>query len=128
SFKGDHLMTLQAVWEFAQNHWFLSLVVGVFAVGFFSTVADAMGFHLWYLVVLAAAAIISWTTGYPLYFWPFLLGMTTAFAEIISRFDDEPMKALKTLPALVYHVLNGLISVFALYFLALAAGLATNFD
>jgi len=36
--------------------------------------------------------------------------MATAFAEIISKFTDEPIKALSAPQAVLYHVLNGLVS------------------
>jgi len=40
--------------------------------------------------------------------------MVTAFAEIIGKFRDEPLKSLQTPQAVLYHLLNGAISVFAL--------------
>src|SRR5437868_9225002 len=117
-------MLLQNIWQFVQDHpW----VVGLIGVSL-AFLQSKMGIHFWYLAVIAGAAIIAVGTDYNLYFWPFLLGMTTAFAEIISKFDDEPMKALKTFPALLYHVLNGMIAAFALYLLALVAGKPTNFS
>ena len=47
--------------------------------------------------------------------------MTTAFAEIIQKFRDEPLEALSTWQALLYHALNGVIAMFTLQVL-LAAG------
>jgi len=123
-------MFLKVVWSFAQTHWFIAIILGLFSIGVLSTLAqeiiEYLGFHLWYLIVVAGAAGMAFWIGLPLYFWPFLLGMTTAFAEIINKFDDEPMKALKTLPALLYHILNGMIAVFALYLLALVASKPAN--
>lgn len=121
-------MFLQSVWTYAQDHWFIASIFVLVSFCLLVALAVKTGFNFWYLFVIAAAAIIAPATGYPLYFWPFLLGMTTAFAEIISKFDDEPMKALKTPPALFYHVLNGLIAVFALYLLALIAGTSLDFS
>jgi hypothetical protein len=46
--------------------------------------------------------------------------MATAFAEVIGKFRDEPLKAFRTSQALAYHLLNGLISVFALYVLKIS--------
>ena len=52
-----------------------------------------------------------------LYFWAFLLGALNAFTEIVSKFRDEPIKAFGTGSALVYHVVNGVISAFAVLLL-----------
>jgi len=115
------------IFNFVRGNLGQSIALGIGAVIGITIVAHMVGFHLWYPVVLMAALTLSASTGHLIYFWPFLLGMLTAFAEIISKFDDEPMKALETTPALVYHILNGLIAAFALYFLALAAGFPTDF-
>ena len=48
-----------------------------------------------------------------------MLGMVTAFAEIIEKFRDEPIKAFRTIEAVAYHTLNGCISAFALLVLRL---------
>ena len=116
------------IWQLVADHWVLAGVFGFVAYAVLLALFEKIGFQVWYLLVIAVAAIVANATSYPLYFWPFLLGMVTAFAEIINKFDDEPMKALKTLPALLYHVLNGLIAVFALYLLALVAGKSRTFD
>lgn len=121
-------MDLQGIWTYAQTHRFVAIIVvfGLIMLGNF--LVARLGFNVWYLLILAIAAIVAVLVGLPLYFWPFVLGMTTAFAEIINKFDDEPMKALKSPPALFYHVLNGMISVFALYLLALIAGKPASLD
>lgn len=119
---------LKTIWQFVTEHWIISIFLGLVAYGLLNALIEKMRFHFWYLLVIAVAAIVAEATGYPLYFWPFLFGMITAFAEIINKFEDEPMKALKTFPALAYHVLNGMIAVFALYLLALVAGKSRNFD
>lgn len=120
-------MFLTTVWQFVVNHWFIAGLIGIVCYTLFFALVEKIGFHVWYLLVIAVAAITAASMGLPLYFWPFLLGMITAFAEIISKFDDEPMKALKTFPALSYHVLNGVIAVFALYLLSLIAGKSADF-
>jgi hypothetical protein len=58
-----------------------------------------------------------------MYFFVFVLGMLTAFAELIGRYD-EPIKTLRSWPALVFHIINGLIAIFALKLLFLYG--ATN--
>jgi hypothetical protein len=121
-------MFLKTLWSFVQGHAALSIVIAVFALGLLSKLGSEIGFHFWYWVVLGVVWAITYAIGEPLYFWPFLMGMITAFAEIINKFDDEPMKALKSWPALWYHVLNGLIAVFALYLLALVAGKPANLE
>ncbi len=74
-----------------------------------------------YTVTFSIAFVISYNseTHKYLYFGAFFLGALTAFAEIIQKFGDEPLEALSTFQALLYHVLNGLISVAALEVLLL---------
>ncbi len=43
----------------------------------------------------------------------FMLGSITAAAELLSKYRDEPWKALITRGAIVYLFINGLISMFA---------------
>lgn len=62
-----------------------------------------------------AAALMNDT----LYLAVFSLGIATAFAEILGKFPDEPVKALTTPHALGYLLLNGVIAVFALYVLSI---------
>lgn len=110
-------MDLQAVIEYAKNNpgIMVGVAIAVYVVGIL--LSSVLGFYVSYFAVLAAAALVSFATGNPLYFWPFLLGVLTAFAEIISKFPDEPIKALKSPHALLYHVLNGIVAAFALYIL-----------
>jgi hypothetical protein len=70
-----------------------------------------------YSLTVIIAFVVSDATGGISYFIAFMLGMVTAFAEIIGKFRDEPIKAFITPQALAYHTLNGCISVFALYVL-----------
>ena len=72
-----------------------------------------------YALIVFVALIISFKTGGVSYFIAFMLGIVTAFAEIISKFRDEPLKAFRTIEAVAYHTLNGCIAVFALYVLQL---------
>ena len=118
---------LQAVWDFVKAHYILSPILAAVLVLFIVPLVRGLSIHVWYVIVVATAAIIARRVGYPLYFWPFALGMATAFAEIISKFGDEPVKALKTWQSLFYHILNGGVAVFALYFLALATGKPPDF-
>ncbi|MFY9269127.1 MAG: hypothetical protein WAO55_05180 [Candidatus Manganitrophaceae bacterium] len=64
------------------NHPTLSflLVAGllVFMTGLFRTI----GFYAWYVVVILLAWGGAFLAGNFLYFWVFVLGMATAFAEI----------------------------------------------
>jgi hypothetical protein len=72
-----------------------------------------------YLLCVVLAAVAAVQIGDWLYLCAFLLGAANAFTEIITKFDDDPMKAFGTVEALGYHIFNGLISVLALYVLVL---------
>lgn len=78
-------------------------------------------FYLWYFVVFVVGLLGTFTS-VRLYCYAFLLGMATAFAEIISKFRDEPIKALRTPHALLYHLLNGAVAAFALKTLVVFSG------
>ena len=85
-----------------------------------------LGFYS--LTVIIAFVVSAETGGIP-YFIAFMLGMATAFAEIIGKFRDEPLKAFRTPQALAYHTLNGCISVFAFYILKISGvSMATDMD
>ena len=77
------------------------------------TMFQKHGFYVWYFV-LFAIALVGTFTPIRLYCYTFILGMATAFAEIISKFRDEPIKTLKMPHALLYHLLNGAVAAFAL--------------
>ena len=86
-------------------------------------------FYSWYVLVLIVAFLLADEIGSRLYFYTFLLGMVTAFAESIGKFKDEPLKALQTYHAIFYHVFNGLVAVFALNVFILNGGaIATELD
>jgi hypothetical protein len=100
----------------------LILLLSLSITALFLQARKKYGFYLWYFIILILAAIgilttISDETIHHLYFCVFLLGILTAFAEIISTFSDEPLKALQTPHALIYHLANGLIAVLGLYVL-----------
>src|SRR5947208_3254314 len=60
----------------------------------------------WYGIVVAAPLIGALLFGNLLYFYVFMLGMITAFIEIIGKFQDEPIKTFQTKEALFYHLFN----------------------
>jgi hypothetical protein len=83
-------------------------------------------FYAWYVLMLVAAFAAGEATGGRLYFYAFALGTVTAFAEIIGKFRDEPLKSLTTAHAVFYHLFNGLISVLALKIYFMNAGPAAT--
>jgi len=85
------------------------------------TMFQRHGFYVWYFV-LFAVALVGTFTSIRLYCYTFMLGMATAFAEIISKFRDEPIKTLRMPHALLYHMLNGAIAAFALKILVVFSG------
>jgi gamma-glutamyl AIG2-like cyclotransferase len=72
---------------------------------------------LWYLICLPGAALWAYTTGAYPYLFAFLLGFATAFAELVTKFTDEPLKAIGTTQAFAYHLVNGSVSALALWVL-----------
>src|SRR5215471_15345154 len=115
--------TLQSLWQWMTNHSGLSITIGV--IGFYIAIVllvsayRKFGFYSFYLLLVLIAVIGALTTEWSSYFIVFLLGMITAFAEIISKFRDEPLKALEMPHALFYHLTNGVIAIFALQVLLL---------
>jgi len=107
------------VWTWIQAHWGLALVAGFFLLGGVLQAAQRLGILNGYLVALLGMTAFAWRQGDWLSLWAFLLGMLTAFTEIVSKFRDEPLKSFRTKEALFYHVFNGAISAFALYVLSL---------
>ena len=106
-------MSMDAVAKWVSGNVGLSLVAALFLLGLVVNFVQTT-FYAWYVIAVAAAFAAAAVTGGPLYFYVFLLGMITAFAEIIGKFRDEPLKSLQTPQAVLYHLLNGAISVFAL--------------
>jgi hypothetical protein len=90
------------------------IMISVGALIALSALHQRFGFYLWYFLVLLAGFGAAAVTQNQLYFYAFSLGVVTAFAEIIGKFSDEPIKTLRTPHALVYHLLNGFIAAFAL--------------
>jgi hypothetical protein len=78
-----------------------------------------------YVAVPAIFGGVSYENGNILYFYVFVFGMLTAFAEITNKFSDEPIKALGSMEALAYHLLNGAVACGALMTL-LAYGVKAN--
>jgi hypothetical protein len=103
---------LQSIWQWVTTHSGISIVVGLvglyFAVVLLTILYQRFGFYSWYLLVILAAVVGALTTELSSYFIVFLLGMITAFAEIISKFRDEPLKALEMPHALFYHLTDSL--------------------
>ena len=91
----------------------IALIVLLYASVWLYTMFQKHGFYVWYFV-LFAIALVGTFTPIRLYCYTFILGMATAFAEIISKFRDEPIKTLRMPHALLYHLLNGAIAAFAL--------------
>lgn len=122
-------MNFQSMFELARGNVGICIVIGVLALAGLRLLVLTQGIYVLYYFVIAAAVVGSVVSDHPAYFYVFLLGGATAFAEIISKFSSEPLKALKTPHAFVYHVLNGGIAVFALKVIYLygAAG-ATQLD
>jgi hypothetical protein len=65
---------------------------------------------------LVESASVSWVMAYVVVF---LLGSTVGGAELISRYKDRPMRAVTTLPAIFYILLNASGSMAALYFISI---------
>lgn len=109
----------------------LQIAVGVLLLGYIAYLVTLYGRDkdkfrttvvlVGYVAVFGFAFAFSYqsTTYQYLHFAAFSLGALTAFAEIIQKFGDEPLQALGTFEALMYHALNGLISVAALSILLL---------
>jgi len=121
------------VWHWVSSHWVAALLLGVFAIyvgaAILISLYNRYGFYTWYFVLGFAAVIGSLVPQSSMYCIAFLLGMVTAFAEIISKFRDEPIKALGMPHALIYHLLNGVIATFALKILILfGVSIATPLD
>ncbi|MCA1556661.1 MAG: hypothetical protein LC747_08240 [Acidobacteria bacterium] len=128
-------MNAASILDFFANHEVLTGLFALFLLGFGSTVVnflrEKLDFYNWYFVSILI--VLAWAmktdnpqTNHMLYFYAFMLGMLTAFAEIIGKFSDEPIKSLRTPHALFYHLLNGSISALALFVLKTYGMLPTN--
>ncbi len=121
-------MSVLQPWTWAPSVWVVVVVILAMLLGSGARlyaqdpnrVRQLLTFSGYFVAAWLAYSVSSEVTIHPLlFFGAFLLGMLTAFAEIIQKFSDEPMAALGTPQALIYHVLNGAISIFALYLLLL---------
>jgi len=117
-------MNLLSPLNFFSDHYLVTILLAFFVIGFGVNIVTYMhqklDFYIWYFVsilcvLLWAMRTTTETQDHMLYFYAFLLGMVTAFAEILGKFSDEPIKSLRTPHALFYHLLNGAISAFALF-------------
>src|SRR5215831_8968692 len=100
--------------DFATNHSGAAIAVAIVVTTISISLYQRLGFYTWYFMVVLFALTGSLLTQNALYFYAFVLGTVTAFAEIIGKFSDEPIKSLRTPHALFYHLLNGAIAAFAL--------------
>jgi hypothetical protein len=115
-------MEAEGLVDFISKHMLIIIALASLAVFLINLSIHQIGFYTWYFVVFILALAGSLLTRDALYFYAFLLGMVTAFAEIIGKFSDEPIKSLRTPHALFYHVLNGAIAAFALWVLLVYGG------
>lgn len=122
----NSLMNLSSLSGFFTDHYLVTaiLIVILFSVSVnvVTYLHQKLNFYIWYFITILIVLIWAWQSthleqnvDHMLYFYAFMLGMTTAFAEIIGKFSDEPIKSLRTPHALFYHLLNGAISAFALF-------------
>lgn len=105
---------MDSIFQFIKANPGIAITLGFFGLGGLIAIKERIGFYFWYLIVVAVGFSAAFMTGSQLYFYSFMLGMLTAFAEIIGKFSDEPLKALNTPHALLYHLFNGLIAALAL--------------
>jgi len=85
-------MDATAILTLIKDHYIVATFVGVLAIGLTSQAVETLKVHIWYAVAIVSAGLIFAANGEILYFYAFCLGMATAFAEIISKFTDEPSR------------------------------------
>ncbi len=107
-------MNLQDIGPFVKEYSTLLIIIAVVALGGLVSLVNRFGTYAWYFIVLVVVFVAAVVSQNLLYFYAFLLGVVTAFAEIIGKFSDDPIKALGTNQALFYHLLNGVIAALAL--------------
>lgn len=110
----EYMMQVQEMFD---GHPFAATLVAASMVA----VWRFAGFYTWYVLIVAALLIAGTTSGAGLYAWAFFLGMLASGAEIIGKFNNEPVKALRTPHAVLYVILNGAFSMFGLNLLLLYA-------
>ena len=113
---------IEFVMAWSLQNWLVSLILGfilIVSIGLIINLFKRYGIYAWYFVIVIAVFMFALSVNSLPYFVAFALGMATAFAEIISKFVDEPLKALKTPHALFYHILNGAIAAFALWLIVI---------
>jgi hypothetical protein len=80
---------------------------------------NRFGFYTWYIIIFMGGIIPAYLEGSQAYLYAFIIGVVVAFSEIIGKFNDEPIKSLITPHAVIYHLVNGLMAVFALKLMVL---------
>lgn len=93
-----------------KNRWSVNGVDYILASGIFAFLIVFASYGIGLLDIRPINSVI---VAYS-YFTAFLLGSLFGITELISRYRDEPRRALFTLPALLYIVVNALASLFAL--------------
>ena len=122
-------MEIKEMLDFIKGHAGIAVTLAFFGLGAMVALKERIGFYFWYLVVMLIGFSAAFVTNNQLYFYCFMLGMITAFAEIIGKFSDEPLKSLSTPHALLYHLFNGVVAALALRFLLIfGASIATPAD
>lgn len=112
-------MTMAEILNISNEHVGLAIFVVVLGIVAICAALNQFPVLTSYSLVVLVALGISLRTGDLTYFVTFVLGMATAFAEIIEKFRDEPLKAFRTPQAVAYHTLNGSIAAFALFVIRL---------
>ena len=77
------------------------------------------GLYTGYIIIFVGGIIPAYLEGSQAYLYAFMIGVVVAFSEIIGKFNDEPIKSLNTTHAVLYHLVNGLMAVFALKLMVL---------
>lgn len=119
-------MILTGIVNFATGHVGWAITIAFISLSLLITFLQRFPVLGFYSLTVLLAFVVSAETGGVSYFIAFMLGMATAFAEVIGKFRDEPLKAFRTPQALAYHTLNGCISVFAFYVLKISGIPLTN--
>src|SRR5438552_18434030 len=84
SSKEECLMEVKLVFDFIKANSFIAVTLAFFGLGAMVAVKERIGFYFWYLVVMLLGFAAAFLTNNQLYFYCFMLGMLTAFAEIIG--------------------------------------------
>lgn len=123
--KITDILPLDSMATLMGQHPLSSFIGGLVLFVLIGTIAKkgAIG---WAFIVFGVGIVIAVSTDRILYFFAFMLGVLTAFTEIIGKFSDEPTKALNTREALLYLLVNGAISAVTLKIMYVAGWAAVN--